>query len=60
MKQYDSLPIADLVSDVAVDPVHVRELADSMMTAGQLSPVIVRERSLEIIDGFHRVAALKR
>lgn len=59
MKQYISLPIEKLVSDVAVDEAHIRELEDSIMAAGQLSPVLVREDSLEIIDGFHRVAAMK-
>ena len=42
-----------------VDPVHTRELADSIMTKGQLAPVIVREETSEVIDGFHRIAALK-
>jgi len=44
---------------VPVDPVHTRELADSIMTKGQLAPVIVREETSEVIDGFHRIAALK-
>jgi len=59
MRKFVSIPLEQLVSDVAVDSVHVKELADSMMTSGQLSPVLVREGSLEIIDGFHRVEALK-
>lgn len=59
MKQYISLPIEQLVSDVPVDPVHMRELADSIMTKGQLAPVIVREDTKEVIDGFHRIAAMK-
>lgn len=59
MKQYSNLPIEELVSDVAVDLVHVRELADSIMGRGQLNPVIVREETKEVIDGFHRVAAMK-
>ncbi len=59
MKQYVSLPIAELVSDVPVDPVHVRELADSIMSKGQLAPVIIREETKEVIDGFHRIAAMK-
>jgi len=59
MKQYISLPIEELVSDVPVDPVHTRELADSIMGRGQLNPVVVREETKEVIDGFHRVAAMK-
>jgi len=59
MKQYISLPIGELVSDVPVDPVHVRELADSIMGKGQLAPAIIREETREVIDGFHRIAAMK-
>jgi len=59
MKQYVNLPIAELVSDVPVDPVHTRELADSIMSRGQLAPVIIREETREVIDGFHRIAAMK-
>jgi len=58
MKQYVNLPIADLVSDVPVDSVHVKELADSIKSRGQLNPVIVRTETKEVIDGFHRVAAM--
>ncbi|MDI6814911.1 MAG: ParB/RepB/Spo0J family partition protein [Dehalococcoidales bacterium] len=59
MKRYISLPTKELVSDVPVDPVHTKELADSIKTKGQLAPVIIREETREIIDGFHRVAALE-
>lgn len=59
MRKYVGLPIAELVSDVPVDPVHTRELADSIMSKGQLAPVIIREESREVIDGFHRIAAMK-
>lgn len=59
MRQYKSIPIARLVSDVAVDPVHVRELADSIKVCGPISPVLVREDNFALIDGFHRVAAMK-
>ena len=58
MKQYVSLPIADLVTDVPVDMLHVKELADSIKSRGQLNPVIIREETREVIDGFHRVAAM--
>ena len=58
MKQYVSLPIEQLVSDVPVDPMHTKELADSIKSRGQLNPVIVREETKEVIDGFHRVAAM--
>jgi len=59
MRRYVSLSIAGLVSDVPVDPLHTRELADSIMSKGQLAPVIVREETKEVIDGFHRIAAMK-
>ena len=59
MRKYTTLPINKLVSDVAVDPVHVRELADSIMVSGPISPVLVREENSAIIDGFHRVAAME-
>lgn len=59
MRRYVGLPIAELVSDIPVDPVHMKELADSIMSRGQLAPVIVREETREVIDGFHRIAAMK-
>lgn len=59
MKQYVNLPIEELVSDVPVDLVHIKELADSIKSRGQLAPVIVREETKEVIDGFHRIAAMK-
>lgn len=58
MRRYISLPTKDLVSEVAVDPTHVRELADSIKVSGPISPVLVREENLTLIDGFHRVAAM--
>lgn len=58
MKRYDALPIADLKSDVATDAAHVKELADSIKVSGPIAPVLVREETGEIIDGFHRVAAM--
>ena len=58
MRKYVSLSIDQLVSDVAVDPLHVRELADSIKLTGPISPVLVREDTSEVIDGFHRVAAM--
>src|SRR3989344_4490382 len=58
--------------DVPVDASHVQELADSIakeaksrpgLRTGQLSPVLLAEveefDQLPIIDGFHRVPALK-
>lgn len=59
MKKYMGLSIKELVSEVAVDPVHTKELADSIMSRGQLAPVIIREDTKEVIDGFHRIAAMK-
>jgi ParB-like chromosome segregation protein Spo0J len=59
MRRYASLSIKELLSDVAVDPMHVRELADSIKVSGPISPVLVREENLTLIDGFHRVAAMR-
>ncbi len=59
MKRFEMLSIDELVSDVAVDPIHTKELADSIMSRGQLAPAIIREETLEVIDGFHRIAAMK-
>lgn len=59
MRKYEMIAIDRLVSDVAVDPVHVRELADSIKVSGPIAPVLVRDETLELIDGFHRVAAMK-
>ena len=59
MRQFEVLPIDRLVNDVAVDPMHVRELADSIKVSGPISPVMVRQESYELIDGFHRVAAMQ-
>lgn len=55
-KRYVTLPVTDLVSDVAVDREHVERLAASLKAQGQLAPVQIRGK--DIIDGFHRVAAL--
>ena len=55
-KRYVTLPVASLVSDVAVDREHVERLAASLKAQGQLAPVQIRGK--DIIDGFHRVAAL--
>ena len=49
MKQYVSLPIVNLVSDVPVDMLHVKELADSIKSRGQLNPVIIREETPELL-----------
>ena len=59
MRQYINQPMEKLISDVPVDPLHARELADSIMRKGQLAPVIIREETQEVIDGFHRIAAMK-
>ena len=59
MRQFTTLPIDRLINEVAVDPVHVRELADSIKVSGPISPVMVRQESNELIDGFHRVAAMR-
>jgi hypothetical protein len=47
MRQYATLPIDRLISD------------DSIKVSGPITPVTVRAESLTLIDGFHRVAAMK-
>jgi hypothetical protein len=59
MREYRSIPIDQLVSDVAVDPAHVKALAASIKIVGPITPVTVRAETLALIDGFHRVAALQ-
>ena len=59
MRRFETLPVDRLVSDVTVDPLHVRELADSIKVSGPITPVLVREENLSLIDGFHRVAAMR-
>jgi len=58
MKRYDNVPIAELVNDVPVDRMLIKELVDSIKSRGQLNPVILCEETREIVDGFHRVAAM--
>ncbi len=59
MREIATVPIDRLVNDVAVDSVHVRELADSIKTSGPISPPIVQKGTLALVDGFHRVAAMQ-
>ena len=54
------IPISRLRNGVAVEPSHVRDLAASIGSIGQLAPVMVRASDGLIIDGFHRVAALQQ
>jgi ParB-like chromosome segregation protein Spo0J len=54
------IPLNELVEDVAVDLSHVRELAQSIKDNGQLVPIVVWEEEGRIIDGFHRLSALRQ
>ena len=53
------VPAVSLTHSVPVDSDHVGALRDNIKTNGQLAPVIVRRLTHEIIDGFHRVAAMQ-
>lgn len=50
--------IATLQSDVPVDHNHVEQLKRSMSERGQLAPLVVWSRNNQLIDGFHRLAAM--
>jgi hypothetical protein len=55
------LPISVLRSHEAVDPGLVRELAEDIRRCGLIrKPIVVDRETLIIIDGHHRVEALKR
>lgn len=59
MPKYATVPLAQLKSDVAVDAVHVKELEDSIKAMGQAQPLLIKEGDLNVIDGFHRAAAMQ-
>lgn len=56
------IPIAlnELVHKVPVDKDHVQTLSRSIEQSGQLSPLLVWTRDNQIIDGFHRLEALRQ
>ena len=54
------IPLDELVEDVAVDPSHVRDLARSIKDNGQLVPIVVWKEKGRIVDGFHRLSALRQ
>ncbi|NPV70958.1 MAG: ParB N-terminal domain-containing protein [Firmicutes bacterium] len=55
------LRLCGLKAHEHVDQRHLLELADEIRRDGELrQPVLVDERSMVILDGHHRVAALKR
>ena len=53
------VPVSELSEDVPVLNATVEELARSIAAVGQLNPVIVDQQG-RIIDGFHRIAALRK
>lgn len=53
------IPLTQLVHDVSVERGHVVMLKSSIQQVGQLSPILVWEQGNNIIDGFHRVEALR-
>lgn len=59
MKRFERLPLDKLGSDVAVDSAHVAKLAESIRKVGPIAPLLVRAETGDLIDGFHRVAAMR-
>jgi len=53
------IPAISLKVDVDVDTDHVATLVENIKENGQLAPVVVRKVSHDIVDGFHRVAAMQ-
>ena len=43
-----------------VDAQHVREMVESLKAGGVLPPIIVDRATMRVVDGFHRLAALRR
>lgn len=54
------VPAISLTVDVAVDEEHVNAIADNIKENGQLAPIVVRKLTFDIVDGFHRTAALQK
>ncbi len=54
-----NVPLSQLSEDVPVQAAAVDSLATSILAVGQLHPIAIAQDG-RIIDGFHRVAALKR
>lgn len=53
------IPLTELAHNVPVDREHVQTLARSIEQSGQLSPILVWIQDSQIIDGFHRIEALR-
>lgn len=53
------VPVDDLVEDVPVDGIHVENLRKTLITDGQISPLVVWLEHHLVIDGFHRLRAMK-
>lgn len=53
------IPLKEIAHEVPVDRAHVRTLAESIKQSGQLSPLLIWTQRNQVIDGFHRVEALK-
>ena len=62
----DMFPVSDLILDYnlyprsSIDRQNVRSIVEAMETGVELPPVIACEKSKRVVDGFHRVAAMKR
>ena len=54
------VPLEKLVEDVPVNENHVRNLAENIKQEGQATPLLVWAQENRVIDGFHRVRAMKR
>ncbi|MBI2622813.1 MAG: ParB N-terminal domain-containing protein [Candidatus Levybacteria bacterium] len=54
------MALRELIHSVPVDKDHVQTLARSIEQSGQLSPLLVWTQDNQIIDGFHRLEALRQ
>lgn len=53
------IPVKNLTHNIPVDPTHVQTLVRSIEQSGQLSPLLVWDQNNQVIDGFHRLEALR-
>lgn len=66
MATLKTVTIADLVEDYAVyprrklDEQHVSDLVQALNAGAALPPVIAEEKTLRLVDGFHRTRAYRR
>jgi ParB-like chromosome segregation protein Spo0J len=65
MLKTETFPIADIYVPVkrraTLDPLRVREIAESMLEVGQQTPILVRpdDNRFVLVEGLHRLEACK-